>query len=223
MLTLQRVLSLFVLTIASVGLQTTVANAAPIQSFSITYGSGLATGSNLSYSGNTIGAQDVGSSPNIMGNSVSNMAWMLTGTTTSGLGPVDAIPNNFTIGGTTAQFTFNTPPSLQIGTYNGAGVPSFTISGEVYMSQLDTNFGFGNANSLDQIWIFTFTSNGVAINDGTPGSFLITGSSTASATFVATGRRRNQEVPEPMTLATLGLIGVFGGATIRRRLKKASV
>lgn len=220
MLTLRRVLCLVALTIASVGLNSSTAAAAPIQSFSVVYNNGTALGSALGYTGNTIGSQDLGSSPNITGNSVSNLTWMLTGTTTAGLGPVDAIPNSFTIGGTTAEFTFNTPPSLQIGFYNGVGVPQFSISGEVYMSQLDTNFGFGNANSLDQIWLFTFTSNGVSIIDGTPGSFLIQGSSTASATFIATGRRRNQEVPEPMTLATVGLIGLFGGAAIRRRLKK---
>jgi hypothetical protein len=213
-----KALFLFGLAIAAIGMCSSTVSAAPITAFSTTYGNGQAAGSVLTYGpNNAVNAQN-GAPPNIVGNLISGLSLTLTGAHPAGNGPVTFSPT-FTINGTSVEFTFLGP--LNIVGYMGGPPSSFNVIGEAFVSQADANFGAGLIN---QIWVFTFTANGADINFGSPGTFSTANTSTASATFIATGRFREQgdPTPEPATLATLGLMGLMGGFVARRKLKASA-
>lgn len=81
---------------------------------------------------------------------------------------------------------------------------------------------FGNAGQLFALNV-TFGGPGFTFNTGAPGTYNYTaGAFNASFSGVVLPDRptRIREIPEPATLATFGLMGVFG-IVARRRMRKA--
>ncbi len=137
-----------------------------------------------------------------------NVTPTLTITGTLSSGPGQAGGDN----GKTATFTFI---GGILNVFEGGLADS--VSGFVQLTALSAAFTGIDFGSIGTIFHFAGSFQGTTFTPGTPGS--VSGAPNSSS-FTLT---RVSAVPEPATLATLGLMGLCGGYFARRKLKAGSV
>jgi len=126
-----------------------------------------------------------------------------------------------TLGGT-AVFSILNPGSLS--SHVAPSPPDQNGSGRIDVQMMLTSNSSGiNLGAIGGIWNFALTYNGnMDIVPGSPNGTIIVvspssgGGGTSSASFSLTAANA---VPEPASLATLGLLGFVGGYVARRKLK----
>lgn len=205
----------WILSLAAVVAMASGANAAAIDSFSPTWSGGTLSsgGLTISYGTGQLGDQ-APTDPYL--NTTSLTSLVLSNPTAGGNGLVTVGPTFTVGGGSGAVFTFIGP--LSISNYEEVGIASFDISGQAYV-RFDSNFG-----AEGRIFDFTATFNGLRVDSN--GLFVIPATTSVSATFTGTDDVFDfpqEEVPEPATLATFGLMGLLGGSVLRRKMKTAPV